>query len=58
MYVAKEEPALPVRVTVSIGQRFPLTSASFGKCYLAFMDESKQMKLSREAEISNLQAKQ
>jgi IclR family KDG regulon transcriptional repressor len=41
MYVAKEEPDLPVRVTVSIGQRFPLTSASFGKCYLAFMDESK-----------------
>jgi IclR family transcriptional regulator, KDG regulon repressor len=40
MYVAKEEPSLPVRVTVSIGQRFPLTSASFGKCYLAFMDES------------------
>lgn len=41
MYVAKEEPSLPVRVTVSIGQRFPLTSASFGKCYLAYMDESK-----------------
>ena len=41
MYVAKEEPSLPVRVTVSVGQRFPLTSASFGKCYLAFMDESK-----------------
>lgn len=40
MYVAKEEPPLPVRVTVSVGQRFPLTSASFGKCYLAFMDES------------------
>jgi len=39
MYVAKEEPSLPVRVTVSVGQRFPLTSASFGKCYLAFMDE-------------------
>ena len=41
MYIAKEEPSLPVRVTVSVGQRFPLTSASFGKCYLAFMDESK-----------------
>jgi IclR family transcriptional regulator, KDG regulon repressor len=41
MYVAKEEPSLPVRVTVSVGQRFPLTSASFGKCYLAFMDEEK-----------------
>ncbi len=41
MYVAKEEPSLPIRVTVSVGQRFPLTSASFGKCYLAFMDEQK-----------------
>ena len=41
MYIAKEEPSLPVRVTVSVGQRFPLTSASFGKCYLAFIDESK-----------------
>jgi IclR family transcriptional regulator, KDG regulon repressor len=41
LYVAKEEPPLTVRVTVSVGQRFPLTSASFGKCYLAFMDESR-----------------
>ncbi|WP_459998028.1 IclR family transcriptional regulator [Paradesulfitobacterium aromaticivorans] len=41
MYIAKEEPPLPVRVTVNIGQRFPLTSASFGKCFLAFMDEMK-----------------
>lgn len=41
MYIAKEEPALPIRVTVSVGQRFPLTSASFGKCYLAFTDEKK-----------------
>lgn len=41
MYVAKEEPNLPVRVTVNIGQQFPLTSASFGKCFLAFMDEMK-----------------
>ncbi|MBB6446781.1 IclR family transcriptional regulator [Bacillus benzoevorans] len=44
MYVAKEEPELPdspVQVTVKLGQHFPLTSASFGKCYLAFIEEEK-----------------
>lgn len=44
MYVAKEEPDLPdntVQVTVKLGQHFPLTSASFGKCYLAFIEEEK-----------------
>jgi len=41
VYVAKEEANLPVKVTVTIGQQFPLTSASFGKCFLAFMDETK-----------------
>ncbi|MHB8077393.1 IclR family transcriptional regulator [Desulfosporosinus fructosivorans] len=45
MYVAKEEANLPIRVTVSVGQQFPLTSASFGKCYLAFLDESLADKL-------------
>ncbi|WML37953.1 IclR family transcriptional regulator [Neobacillus sp. OS1-2] len=41
MYVAKEEldsPDDPVQVTVKIGQHFPVTSASFGKCYLAFLE--------------------
>lgn len=44
MYVAKEEPELPdspVQVTVKVGQHFPLTSASFGKCYLAFTEAEK-----------------
>ncbi len=45
MYVAKEEAHWPIRVTVSIGQQFPLTSASFGKCYLAFSDEAVAEKL-------------
>lgn len=48
MYVAKEEPDLPVRVTVNIGQHFPLTSASFGKCFLAFMDETKADEIIRK----------
>jgi DNA-binding IclR family transcriptional regulator len=44
MYVAKEEldlPDNPVQVTVKIGQHFPATSASFGKCYLAFLEKEK-----------------
>lgn len=44
MYVAKEEyelPDHPVHVTVKLGQQFPLTSASFGKCYLAFIEEER-----------------
>lgn len=40
MYVAKEEPNSPVRVTVNVGQQFPLTSASFGKCFMAFKSEA------------------
>lgn len=44
MYVAKEEldvPDNPVQVTVKLGQHFPVTSASFGKCYLAFLEEER-----------------
>lgn len=39
MYVAKEESGEPVRVTVTLGQQFPVTSASFGKCFMAYMSE-------------------
>lgn len=45
VYVAKEEPDSPdspVQVTVKLGQHFPVTSASFGKCYLAFMEEKQR----------------
>lgn len=45
MYVAKEELDMPehhVQVTVKLGQHFPLTSASFGKCYLAFIEEEER----------------
>ena len=44
MYVAKEEsdsPKNPIQVTVKLGQQFPLTGASFGKCYLAHLEEKK-----------------
>lgn len=39
MYVAKEEPDAVIRVNVSLGQYFPVTVTSFGKCYLAYMAE-------------------
>ncbi|MGM0901657.1 MAG: IclR family transcriptional regulator [Bacillota bacterium] len=48
MYVAKEEPdspTNPIQVTVKLGQQFPLTGASFGKCYLAHLDEEKRNEL-------------
>lgn len=48
MYVAKEEPEQPdhpFHVTVQLGQHFPLTSASFGKCYLAYIEEEKMKEI-------------
>jgi DNA-binding IclR family transcriptional regulator len=51
MYVAKEEldsPNLPVRITVKLGQHFPLTSASFGKCFLAYMEEDQADEIIRK----------
>ncbi|GER67422.1 IclR family transcriptional regulator [Weizmannia acidilactici] len=48
MYIAKEEadlPDNPFQVTVKLGQQFPLTSASFGKCYLAFTQKEKMKKI-------------
>lgn len=50
-YVAKEEPDTPVRITVNIGQTFPLTSASFGKCYLAFLAEPEAEAIIRKVGI-------
>lgn len=48
MYVAKEEYELsdnPYQMTVKLGQHFPLTSASFGKCYLAFVEEDRRKEI-------------
>lgn len=57
VYIAKEEPQLHIRVTVSIGQRFPLTSASFGKCYLAFMDEAKSLEIVKKIGLKQFTSK-
>lgn len=40
IYIASEEPvAQEVRITVSVGQQFPIVGAAFGKCFLAYDDE-------------------
>jgi IclR family KDG regulon transcriptional repressor len=51
MYVAKEEldlPDVPIHITVKLGQHFPLTSASFGKCFLAYMEEDQADEIIRK----------
>lgn len=55
MYVAKEEfgeareeTGESVRITVRLGQQFPLTSASFGKCFMAYMPEDEIENIVRE----------
>lgn len=50
-YVAKEEPDINVRINVTLGQYFPITGASFGKCFLAFMDEKEADLIIREVGI-------
>lgn len=51
MYVAKEEPNEPIRVNVSLGQYFPVTVTSFGKCYLAYLEEKELAQLIKETGI-------
>jgi len=38
MYVAKREPATAIGVSVTVGQRFPLTAGAHGKVLLAYLD--------------------
>jgi IclR family transcriptional regulator, KDG regulon repressor len=42
IYLEKEEPSSPVRVTINIGQRFKINSGATGKLFLAYMDYEKQ----------------
>ncbi len=51
MYIAKEEPESNVRINVTVGQYFPITGASFGKCFLAFMDDVHADRIIREVGI-------
>lgn len=45
MYVAKEEPPGVAGVSVSVGNRFPITSTSYGKWVMAFADEQERVRL-------------
>ena len=56
MYIAKEEPASPIRVSVTIGQRFPLTSGSHGKCFLAFMQPNEAEEILRSCGLQRYTA--
>ncbi|GMA59917.1 IclR family transcriptional regulator [Alicyclobacillus fastidiosus] len=40
IYIASEEPVGEVHISVSIGQQFPIIGAGFGRCFLAYDDES------------------
>lgn len=51
MYVDKQEPDVSVRINVTLGQYFPITGASFGKCFLAFMDEAETDRIIKEVGI-------
>lgn len=53
MYIAKEEPDSPVRVSITIGQRFPLASGSHGKCFLAFMPPDEAEEILRSCGLQN-----
>lgn len=56
-YVAKEEPDVDLRINVTLGQYFPITGASFGKCFLAFMDEKETHRIIREVGIKQFTTK-
>lgn len=45
MYVAKHEGAALHRVSISIGNRFPITEVSYGQWVLAFADQGEQQRL-------------
>ncbi|MBC7342510.1 MAG: IclR family transcriptional regulator [Clostridia bacterium] len=45
---AKEESGESVRLTVRLGQQFTLTSASYGKCFMAYMSEDEIEDIIRE----------
>lgn len=57
MYLAKEEPDVDLRINVTLGQYFPITGASFGKCFLAFLDEKEADRIIREVGIKQFTSK-
>jgi DNA-binding IclR family transcriptional regulator len=49
LYVAKAEAESPIRISVTVGQRFPVTAGSHGKVLLAFMDRAEALRVIRHA---------
>ncbi|WHZ00893.1 IclR family transcriptional regulator [Neobacillus sp. YX16] len=45
VYIEKEEPLVPFRISISLGQRFKLTSGATGKLFIAYMDNEKQQEV-------------
>ncbi|MEH7247801.1 IclR family transcriptional regulator [Neobacillus niacini] len=45
MYVGKEEPPLKVRLTVSMGDSFPIPAGALGKCFYAYLPEKESAKI-------------
>lgn len=55
VYLVKEEPSSPIRVTINVGQRFKIPSGATGKLFLAYMDDSDQQKIfSRLEDLKNI----
>jgi DNA-binding IclR family transcriptional regulator len=52
MYLAKEEPSTSMRISVTIGQRLPLTAGSHGKCFLAWMRPNETSALLKQHGLS------
>ncbi|MDV6378419.1 IclR family transcriptional regulator [Sporosarcina sp. GW1-11] len=53
MYMAKEEPPLKVRVTVSTGEAFPIPAGAIGKCFHAFLPDKEADSIIENLIVSN-----
>ena len=53
MYVAKEEPSLKVRLTVSMGDSFPITAGALGKCFYAFLPDKEAEEVLKKLIVDN-----
>jgi len=59
MYVAKEEPTsnMDIKINVILGQYFPLTVTSFGKCFMAHMPKNELNQIIKEVGLKKFTTK-
>lgn len=59
MYVAKEEPTsnMGIKIHVILGQYFPITVTSFGKCFMAYMQEKELFQVIEEVGLKKFTPK-